>query len=296
VAAITDDQIDVFVVEASSFRLGHTQEFVPAVATWLNFGPDHQDVHASVAAYEAAKARVWADLGPNEVAVANLDDPVVMRNVRTDVPTLTFGLERGDYRVEGGWLTGPTGRLLAVGDLSRSLPHDLSNALAAAATTEQGGGDLDAMVEVLRTFSHLAHRVQPVAEIDGVAYVDDSKATTPHATMAAVAGFTSVVLIAGGRNKGLDLAVLAEAAPRLRAVVAIGDAADDVLHAFDGVVAAWAADSMAAAVRTAHRLAAPGDVVLLSPACASFDWYRSYAERGDDFVQEVRALGSERGA
>ncbi len=121
-------------------------------------------------------------------------------------------------------------------------------------------------------------------------WYDDSKATAPHATLAAVRAFPSVVLIAGGRNKGLDLGALAAAGPRVRAVVAIGDAADEVERAFHEVVPVRRAASMDDAVAAAHALARPGDAVLLSPGCASFDWYRSYGERGDDFTRAVHEL------
>jgi UDP-N-acetylmuramoylalanine--D-glutamate ligase len=122
-----------------------------------------------------------------------------------------------------------------------------------------------------------------------VRWYDDSKATTPASVMAAVAGFDSVVLIAGGRNKGLDLGVLRQAGERIRAVVAIGDAAGEVAAAFAGLAPVVTADSMAEAVQAAWQTARPGDAVLLSPGCASFDWYRNYGERGDDFAGEVRA-------
>ena len=124
-------------------------------------------------------------------------------------------------------------------------------------------------------------------------FIDDSKATNPHATLTAVAGFDRSVLIAGGRNKGIDLGVLRPLAPRLSGVVAIGDAAAEVETAFAGAVPTVRAASMREAVRAAAGMAAPGDVVLLSPACASFDWYRSYEERGDDFRAEVLALVAE---
>ncbi|MGZ4710827.1 MAG: glutamate ligase domain-containing protein, partial [Acidimicrobiales bacterium] len=172
----------------------------------------------------------------------------------------------------------------------RDLPHDLSNALAASATALEGGASLEGVRQVLRTFAGLAHRVSLVTEADGIAWYDDSKATAPHATLAALRGFTSVVLIAGGHNKGLDLSVLTGAADHLRAVVAIGDAADELVTAFHGVRPVQVARSMADAVRAARALAEPGDVVLLSPGCASFDWYSSYGERGDDFAAAVTAL------
>jgi UDP-N-acetylmuramoylalanine--D-glutamate ligase len=133
------------------------------------------------------------------------------------------------------------------------------------------------------------HRVEFVAEVDGVRWVDDSKSTAPHATLAAVAGFEAVVLVAGGRNKGLDLSALAAAGPRVRAVVGIGESAQDVVAAFPDRPSA-VASSMAEAVGQARSLARPGDTVLLSPACASFDWYGSYAERGRDFAALVLDL------
>ena len=141
----------------------------------------------------------------------------------------------------------------------------------------------------------LPHRVSFVTESEGVAWYDDSKATTPASVLAAVAAFASVVLIAGGRNKGLDLSVLAGSVPPVRAVVAIGEAAPDIERAFSSVVPVRTASSMATAVEEAKRLAAPGDTVLLSPGCASFDWYRAYTERGDDFVRIVKEIVGKRG-
>ena len=140
-------------------------------------------------------------------------------------------------------------------------------------------------------FRGLPHRVELIGEAYGVRFYDDSKATTPGAVLAALEGCAPAVLIAGGRNKGLDLSVLAAAAPHLRAVVAIGEAADEVAAAFAGVTPVSRAPSMADAVDAARSVAGPGDSVVLSPACASFDWYRSYAERGDDFARCVRVPG-----
>jgi UDP-N-acetylmuramoylalanine--D-glutamate ligase len=142
----------------------------------------------------------------------------------------------------------------------------------------------------------LPHRVELVAEVGGVGWFDDSKATTPSAVCAALEGFSSVVLIAGGRNKGLDLSTIAaharSAAPRLsiRGVVAIGEAAGEVVDAFAGLAPVAEAPTMAAAVEAAASMSRPGDVVLLSPGCASFDWYVSYAARGDEFAAIVREL------
>ncbi len=301
VAAIDDPEPEVFVVEASSFRLAPLRRFAPRVGTWLNFAPDHQDVHRSLAVYEAAKASLWARFGPDQLAVANADDPVVMAHAATVPRVETFGVAppdaraggsaaaAADWRVDGGHLVGPGGdAFVAVDDLPRALPHDLANALAAAATAVGAGASLDGVRAALVAFGGLPHRVSLVGEAGGVRWYDDSKATAPHATLAAVGAFESVVLIAGGRNKGLDLTALAAAAPRVRAVVAIGEAATEVAAAFAGIRPVERAGSMDEAVDRARRLAEPGDAVVLSPGCASYDWYRSYGERGDDFVRAVR--------
>lgn len=290
VAAIDDPSPEWFVVEASSFRLGRTHGWAPRVGTWLNLAPDHLDVHATHADYEAAKARIWAAQGADDVSVGNLDDEAVARHLAASPGRrIGFSTHRADaaFRVDGDSLVGPGGFALPVTELPRHLPHDVSNALAAAATASAAGALDDAVARVLRRSVPLPHRVQHVATIDGIDYYDDSKATVPHAALAAVRGFESVVLIAGGRNKGLDLAPLAEAADHIRSVVAIGDSADEVAAAFDGIRPVERAGSMADAVDAAGRAASEGDVVLLSPACASFDWYSDYAARGDDFVALV---------
>jgi UDP-N-acetylmuramoylalanine--D-glutamate ligase len=294
VAAIAEPSTDVFVVEASSFRLGHSEHFRPAVATWLNFAPDHLDVHASLSSYERAKARIWAELPPDGVAVANADDEVVMRHVPSGVRAVTFGTQ-ADYRVEAGELVGPSGRLVSVTELGRALPHDLTNGLASAATAIAAGAELPAVRSVLESFRGLPHRVEFVVDVGGIAVYDDSKSTVPHATIAAATAFESVVLICGGRNKGLDLSALRQCAGHLRSVVAIGEAAPEVEAAFSGTVPVTVAPSMEKAVASAVDQAHVGDAVLLSPACASFDWYGSYAERGDDFQQLARRLVSGRG-
>jgi UDP-N-acetylmuramoylalanine--D-glutamate ligase len=290
VEAIDRDDADLFVVEASSFTLGHTQHFSPKVATWLNFAPDHLDVHRSVDAYEHAKAKIWADLGEGGTAVANADDPVVMRNRNQRLRAVTFSTRgMADYNLADGELLGPTGDvIIAVDELSRSMPHDVSNALAATATAIAAGAGVDAVHDVLHTFEALPHRVELVGEFNGVRWFDDSKATVPHATLAALRAFDSVVLIAGGRNKGLDLGPLADAGGRVRAVVAIGEAAHEVERAFSGQAPIEIVQTdMDEAVAVADGLAEPGDVVLLSPGCASFDWFSSYRQRGDAFRAAV---------
>ena len=304
VAAIADPTIDVFVVEASSFRLLHSHRFAPDVGTWLNVAPDHLDQggvgsHATMEDYVAAKARIWADQTADQVAIGNADDPVVSAELaRAAATQVTFGLSpTADNRLDGDRLVLDTGDTLAeVPELHRAFPHDIANALAAAATVVHAGGSVDAARTALLAFRGLPHRVTLVGEAGGVRWYDDSKATAPHATRAAVRGFASVVLIAGGRNKGLDLSELADESDHIRAVVAIGESAPEVAGAFDGRRPVRTAASMDEAVATAASLARAGDVVLLSPACASFDWYASYRERGDDFARAVDDLLAEAGA
>ena len=290
VDAATAD-VDVLVAEVSSFQLQYTDTFHPSVAVWLNVAEDHLDWHPSFEHYAAAKSRIWRNQGRGDVAVANAEDPVVMdaaRSARGSV--VTFGVDTGDYHVDRrrGALVTPAGdEIVAVADLPRSLPHDLANDLAAVAASVAAGADLAACRSVLLTFGGLPHRVQLVRDAGGVRYYDDSKATTPASVVAATRGFDSVVLIAGGRNKGLSLGALADTADRVRVVVAIGEAAAEVEAAFAGVRPVTRAASMDDAVTQARDLARPGDVVLLSPGCASFDQYASYAARGDDFVRAV---------
>lgn len=286
---------EVVVAEVSSFQLALTTSFRPAVGAWLNFSADHLDWHATVDDYRRAKARLWANSGPGDVAVVNVEDPVV--RAASDVARArgatvrTFGLSAGEYTRRDGALVGPDGVGVAeVDELARTMPHDVVDALCALATASAAGATPEGCRRALLEFRGLPHRVELVGEASGVRFYDDSKATTPGAVLAAVEGCAPAVLIAGGRNKGLDLSVLRTVAPELRGVVAIGEAAEEVAAAFAGSVPLARATSMAGAVEAAAAMAGPGDSVVLSPACASFDWYRSYAERGDDFSRCVRAL------
>ncbi len=283
VAAIDDRDVDVFVVEASSFRLAHSQRFAPTVATWLNFSPDHLDAHATLADYEQAKAAIWRDLAPSSTAVVNFADPVVASHAPTGVDVVGFGTADATWHTRGGVLVGADGFSMPIDQIARRQPHDLANAAAAAATALAAGASVDAIAETLQSFAGLEHRVEFVGEAEGVRWFNDSKATVPHATLAAVGGFDSVVLIAGGRNKGLEMSLLADAVPPVRAVVATGDAADEVAEVFSSLVEVTRADSMNEAIEHAAAAARTGDVVLLSPACTSFDWYPNYGARGDDF-------------
>jgi UDP-N-acetylmuramoylalanine--D-glutamate ligase len=295
----------VVVLEVSSFQLARARSFRARVGEWLNFSPNHLDWHPDLEDYRRAKARLFWRATPDSTVVANAEDPVVLgealRAASRGVRLVTFGGRDGAWRMLGSGdeaaLVGPEGELLArVGDLPRRAPHDLQDALGAAVLAAEAAAavgaqaDLAACRAVLEHFEGLPHRMQLVATAGGVRFVDDSKATTPRAVLAALEGLESVVLIAGGRDKGLDLETLARAAPRLRAVVGIGEASPRLAKVFDGLVAFSEARSMTEAVRRAAALAKPGDTVLLSPACASFDWFRSYEARGDAFRRAVEEL------
>lgn len=290
-AAALDGPYDSFVVECSSFRLNWIDAFRAEASVWLNLAPDHQNWHTSLAAYEAAKARMWQHRRPSDVAIGFADDPVVMRNLHAAGGiTRTFALADADYRLEGDHLVGPQGRIAPVSAMTRSLPHDITNALAAAALVLESGLATPADVAAaLATFRHPPHRIEPVGEFGGVRWFNDSKATTPHAALTAIRGFERIVLLAGGRNKGLDLASLAGERARVVAVIGLGEAGSEVAAAFEGACPTYLADSMEDAVRRAAEVARPGDVVLLSPACASFDWYPEggYPARGADFMRLV---------
>ncbi len=297
-----DPAVEMAVCEVSSFQLAYTERFRPAVATWLNLAEDHLDWHRDLDAYVAAKARIWANQQASDVAIANADDPIVLREAKRGRGRLvTFGRALADYRIERDRFRGPAGEEFgSIEALPRRFPHDEMNALAALATAHQAGATIAACASALQRRLPMPHRVELVATAGGVSYYDDSKATTPSAVIAALAGFTSVVLIAGGRNKGLDLgaievAVREQTSLRVAGIVAIGEAAEEVAAAFRGYPLALAS-SMEAAVASAAEFASKGDAVLLSPGCASFDWYRSYEERGEDFARVVRArIAGQRG-
>jgi len=248
--------------------------------------------------YEAAKARMWSHRKETDVAIGCASDPVVMRCLTAvGGRTRTFGMVDADYHVaeRSGeqWLVGPMVDIAPVSLLPRRLPHDLTNTLAAAALVlESGLADVQSIRAALPTFRHPPHRIEPLGTIDGVEWFNDSKATTPHATLTALRGFDRVVLLAGGRNKGLDLSSLAMERRRVVAAVGLGESAAEIVEVFGTTCPTRIATSMAEAVTIAAELAEPGDAVLLSPACASFDWYPDggYPARGNDFKGLVADL------
>jgi UDP-N-acetylmuramoylalanine--D-glutamate ligase len=290
----------IHVVEASSFQLETTTTFRPSIALWLNFADDHLDRHPTVEAYAAAKARIFARQQPDDWAVLNADDPVVMTHgARAASQRVLFSPSRPidhGFAVEGEWIVRRTAtaveRLIPVSAVELTGRHMLGNVVAAAAVATAAGLPPQAMVEGLRGFRGLEHVMEPAGEIGGVRFVNDSKATNVEAARRSIESFDrGVVALIGGRFKGGDLRELAP--PLLErggSVVAIGEAAPLVRDALAGALPVIDAASMREAVERAYRAAKPGGVVLLAPACASFDWFRDYAERGRVFKEEVARL------
>ena len=288
--AALDTDTQVFAVECSSFRLANCEHFRTRASVWLNIAPDHLDWHTNMESYSMAKAQLWAHTRAGDVAVAPADDARILQIAQQSAArTVTFGSVQGDYHAQDGRLNSPHGAIMNISDMKRAMPHDVTNALAAAAISiESGLVEPSHVARALAEFDNAPHRIEYVETIDGVKWFNDSKATSPHASAVAIKSFQNIVLIAGGRNKGLDLAGLAEQSQHIKAVVAIGDDAPEVEKAFDGVCRVVRGGSMQEAVRLARTLAISGDVVLLSPACTSYDWYNNYMERGEDFMQCVR--------
>ncbi len=285
---------DALVVEVSSFQLERAPEFRPRVSVLLNITDDHLDRHGSFEAYAHAKGNAFANQQPGDVAVAPFGDAVVERQVRRgQARVLRFGSD-GDYVLRDNAVleasSGETFSLLGTQLLAR---HNQLNAAASVAAARALGACAEAVRSGLAAYRLLPHRLAWVRSVQGVSFYDDSKATNVGAAVAAIDSLLEpkLVLIAGGKGKDGSYEPLVQALERrARAVVLIGEAAPLIAGAVQGRVEAEQAPNLDVAVERAYRLARPGDAVLLAPACASFDMFRSYADRGEQFVQAVERL------
>ncbi len=279
--------VDALVVETSSFQLRFIEAFRPDVAVVLDVTEDHLDWHGDVAAYRAAKARITERQGPEDVLVHSAEDPgaraIAASSAAICIPVSGTSLPDGGWGTAGDGLHLPGGVVPAVPTLDAAYRLDL---VAAATAASAIGAEHDAIAGVVAGFSTGRHRREQVGVVAGVAFVNDSKATNPHAAAAAIDAYPSVVVILGGRNKGLDLARLL-VRDSVKAVVGIGEAGAALADSHEGIEAV---DSMEEAVRAAAALAGPGDTVLLAPGCASFDMFGSYEERGDAFRDVVLGI------
>ena len=288
------------VVETSSFQLETTTTFHPWIAVWLNFADDHLDRHPTVDAYAAAKARIFTNQDRDDWAVLNADDGAVLEHARAIAARQTMFSLEGDVTdgvvVDGDWIVRRTGthveRLIPLEAVELTGRHMLNNVLAAATASQIAGVRPEAMAAAMRGFHGLPHVMEPVGEVRGVRFVNDSKATNVEAARRSIESFEhGVVAIVGGRYKGGDFRELREPlVARGRAAVAIGESTARVRDALAGAVPVFEASSMREAVERGYEAASPDGIVLLAPACSSFDWFRDYAERGEVFKDEVTRL------
>ena len=291
------------VAELSSFQLRFTGQLRPDVAVLLNLAPDHLDWHGSLEAYRAAKARAWAAQDGAGWVVANADDAGARDTVEAHPPPGGLAWFRGgppapgEVGVEDGWIVqrvraDAPERVAEVDRMALRGPHNVANACAAAAAALLAGGEPERIARTLTTFTAGPHRMELVASAGGVDWVNDSKATNPHAAAAALSAYPSVVWIAGGLNKGLAFAELEPyLAGRVRVALTIGSSGPEIAAVVRASgVEAVEAGTLEEAVARAAALARPGDTVLLSPACASMDQFRDYAERGGRFRDLVAGV------
>jgi UDP-N-acetylmuramoylalanine--D-glutamate ligase len=291
---------EALAVEASSFQLRFHRSFHPRVSVLLNLAPDHLDWHGSLEAYRDAKKRVYALQGEGDTHVGNRDDPhaaAVSRDAPCRQTWFTLGPPRpGEAGYEGDELVVRVDGGRSLGKPASTAPSHRADAAAAAAASLAFGLDLEHAGRALASFAPLPHRGAVVAEVGKVRFVDDSKATNPHAALAAVRGMGDVVLVAGGRSKGIDLSPMAEVIPQLAGAVLLGEAASELAEVFGDRVPVRRVTSIEEAVREAHALAPRGGAVVLAPACASQDMFRDYRERGERFAAAARSLQQGAGA
>jgi len=295
---LLSDERQLYVLELSSFQLERSHRLGLAVATVLNITVDHLDRHRTLAEYQRAKHRIFRDC---RKAVVNRDDPLTIPLLEPGIEVISWRMGEPEPRGFGllrrgldEFLCHGSDALMPVGELKLAGRHNVANALAALALGHSAGLPMAAMLETLRTFRGLPHRCELVAEIVGVRYVNDSKGTNVGATEAALRGIggeRNVILIAGGQGKGADFTALEPAVARhCKLLLLMGEDAPLLARALSCAVPVQMVPSLAEAVRIAGDKAERGDVVLLSPACASFDMFSGYAQRGDTFRAQVMQL------
>ena len=286
-------RVDVIVAEISSFQLDTIETFRPHVAVLLNIAPDHLDRYPDFDAYVASKCRLFCNQGPEDIAIVSGSDRSLLA-MCGPLPKRTLFFKQRRENEEGADIHDEQVHLQVNGEAPLQIPltrtklfggHNLENVAAASLAALTAGATAEGIFSALEHFRGLPHRLEAIGRLNGVAYFNDSKATNIDAVVRALECFEQpVILIMGGRTKGDDFTVLARSIqPHVKGLIALGEAQDAIIEALGTVVPASRAQTMDDAVRQAHTLSAAGDIVLLSPACASFDMYRNYAERGDHF-------------
>ena len=281
---------DVLAVEVSSFQLETIRTFHPSVSLWLNFAPDHLDRYRSVAEYRAAKLRIFENQTNADVAVVNAIEKIP--DIRPRAITFSAYANGGDFRVSEGAILYHDESVLRLADTKLRGLHNIENLMATLAVGMARGLSFGQMVPPLSAYEPRPHRCEFVREVNGVAYVNDSKATNLDAVEKALRAQTKpVILIAGGKDKGFSFDPLRSLVKeKVKSTILIGEMADNIRLSWADAVESEIASSLADAVERAHSTAKPGEMVLFSPGTSSFDMFKSYADRGDQFRALVRAL------
>jgi len=288
--ALEDPDLDVLTVEVSSFQLETIRTFRPSISVWLNFAPDHLDRYRSVAEYRAAKLRIFENQTADDVAVVNAGETLPKIAART--VTFSAYADQADFRLEGGSIVYQNTPVLRMAETKLRGSHNIENLMATLAVGLARGLSFEQMLPPLCAYEPQPHRCEFVREVGGVIYVNDSKATNLDAVeKGLLAQNKSVILIAGGKDKGFTFETLRPlVSEKARAAVLIGEMASRIAQDWAGAVPCEIAHSLADAVERAHGMAKPGEVVLFSPGTSSFDMFKSYADRGDQFRALVHAL------
>jgi UDP-N-acetylmuramoylalanine--D-glutamate ligase len=283
-------QFDVLTVEVSSFQLETIKTFRPSIALWLNFAPDHLDRYRSVAEYRAAKLRIFENQTAEDVAIVNAAES--LPRIQPRQITFSAYADRADFRLAEGSIVYQNKPVLRLAETKLRGSHNIENLMATLAAGMARGLSFEEMVPPLSAYEPRPHRCEFVRQIGGVDYVNDSKATNLDAVeKALLAQSKPVILIAGGKDKGFTFDPLRPLVKeKVRSTILIGEMAESIAHAWSGAVKSEIASSLADAVERAHAIAGPGEVVLFSPGTSSFDMFKSYADRGDQFRALVQAL------
>ena len=281
---------DVLTVEVSSFQLEAIRTFRPPISLWLNFAPDHLDRYRSVADYRAAKLRIFENQMESDVAIVNAIEKLPA--VRPRKITFSAYADQADFRVSQGAIVYQDEPILRLADTKLRGLHNIENLMATLAAGMARGLSFEEMVAPLCAYEPRPHRCEFVREVGGVEYVNDSKATNLDAVDKALrAQNKPVILIAGGKDKGFSFDPLRPLVKeKVRSTILIGEMAENIRRSWNGAVECEIANSLADAVERAHATAGPGEVVLFSPGTSSFDMFKSYGDRGDQFRALVRAL------
>jgi UDP-N-acetylmuramoylalanine--D-glutamate ligase len=283
------NQLDVMVVEVSSFQLEHISDFRPRISVHLNLTPDHLDRYKTMEEYEAAKWEIFRNQTPDDYAIVNAN--LRLPPIRAKRVTISAVGDAADYQLLDGWLVARGEQVLEQARTNLVGPHNAENMLAALAVGDLYEIPREATIRALCAYRPLPHRLEKVAEIGGVTFLNDSKATNIDALEKALMAMRApVVLIAGGKDKGLDFTGLRQLVrEKVKAVVLIGQMTEKLFAAWNSATPCTRATTLADAVEKAVALAQPGDVVLLSPGCSSFDMFKSFEDRGDQFRALVLA-------